>query len=41
MRRAVAALCRMAGEADARCEDAKHTLSESEQRVAACGCVNR
>jgi hypothetical protein len=38
MRRAVAALCRMTGEEDARCEDAKKTLNESESRVARCHC---
>ena len=38
MRRAVGALCRMAGDEDARCLDAKRTLKESETRVAPCGC---
>jgi len=40
MRRAVAVLCRLTGEDDPRCVDAKHTLSESERRVVACGCGN-
>ncbi|HEY8077557.1 MAG TPA: hypothetical protein VIF62_25700 [Labilithrix sp.] len=38
MRRAVGALCRMTGDDDARCLDAKKTLTESESRVAPCGC---
>ncbi len=38
MRRAVGALCRMTGDADARCTEAKRTLQESEMRVASCGC---
>jgi hypothetical protein len=38
MRRAVGALCRMAGDADGRCLDARRTLKESETRVAPCGC---
>jgi hypothetical protein len=38
MRRAVSAICRMAGDSDARCTDAKATLSQSEQRVASCHC---
>lgn len=38
MRRAVGVLCRLAGEDDARCTDAKKTLGESERRVARCGC---
>lgn len=38
MRRAVAALCRMTGDADARCVDAKKTLSDSEGRVSPCSC---
>jgi len=40
MRRAVAVLCRLTGEEDSRCTDARRTLAESEQRVAACGCAN-
>jgi hypothetical protein len=38
MRRAVAAICRMAGDTDAACVDARHTLVTSEDRVARCGC---
>lgn len=38
MRRAVAAICRMAGDDDSRCTDAKRVLQESEARVASCGC---
>jgi hypothetical protein len=38
MRRAVTALCRMTGNEDARCTDAKRTLVESEGRVAPCSC---
>jgi hypothetical protein len=38
MRRAVSALCRMTGEEDARCSDAKKTLQQSESRVARCHC---
>jgi hypothetical protein len=38
MRRAVAAICRMAGEEDARCTDARKVLQESEARVASCSC---
>ena len=38
MRRAVTALCRMTGDEDTRCRDAKRTLTESETRTAACGC---
>ncbi len=38
MRRAVAAICRMAGEPDARCTGARKTLSDAEARVAPCGC---
>jgi hypothetical protein len=38
MRRAVSAICRMAGEGDARCTDAKKVLQESEGRVVSCGC---
>jgi hypothetical protein len=40
MRRAVAVLCRLTGDDDSRCTDAKQTLAESERRVAACGCSN-
>jgi hypothetical protein len=38
MRRAVGALCRMTGDTDARCLDAKKTLSESEARASLCSC---
>lgn len=38
MRRAVSALCRMTGDEDARCSEAKKTLGESESRVARCHC---
>lgn len=38
MRRAVSALCRMTGDGDARCSDARKTLVESESRVARCHC---
>ena len=38
MRRAVSAICRLAGDADARCEDARKTLTSSEQSVASCRC---
>lgn len=40
MRRAVTALCRMTGAEDARCVDAKRTLSDSEARVATCPCAH-
>jgi hypothetical protein len=39
MRRAVTALCRMTGDDDARCSDARRTLQTSESRVAACHCA--
>ena len=38
MRRAVDALCRMTGDADERCIDARRTLGESTSRVASCRC---
>jgi hypothetical protein len=38
MRRSVAALCRLAGEDDPRCVNARKTLDEGERRVARCGC---
>lgn len=38
MRRAVTALCRMTGEGDDRCADARRTLATNEQRVAPCAC---
>jgi hypothetical protein len=40
MRRAVSVLCRLTGEEDSRCEDARKTLAENERRVAVCGCGN-
>jgi hypothetical protein len=39
MQRAQAALCRMAGEHDPRCTEAKKTVAASAQRVAGCGCA--
>jgi hypothetical protein len=38
MRKAVGAICRMAGDTDPRCSDARATLATSEKRSAACGC---
>jgi hypothetical protein len=38
MRRAVEAICRLAGETHARCSDARRTLKDSEARVVGCGC---
>jgi hypothetical protein len=38
MRSAVTALCRMTGNEDARCVDAKRTLADSEGRIAPCSC---
>ena len=38
MRRAVDAICRMAGTQDARCLDARKILKDDEARVAPCGC---
>jgi hypothetical protein len=38
MRTAVTALCRMTGNDDARCADAKRTLADSEGRIAPCSC---
>lgn len=38
MKRAVEALCRMTGDTDNRCVDAKRTLDESTNRVASCRC---
>lgn len=38
MKRAADAVCRLAGEADPRCTDARRRVSESETRVAACSC---
>jgi hypothetical protein len=38
MQRAQAALCRMAGEDDPQCVDAKKVVADSAQRVARCAC---
>jgi hypothetical protein len=38
MRRAVTALCRMTGDTDSRCVDARRTLTDSEGRVTPCTC---
>ncbi len=38
MRNAVRAICRLAGDADPRCTEAKGRLSASEARVSSCGC---
>lgn len=38
MRRAVDALCRMTGDMDGRCLEARKTLATSEVRAATCGC---
>jgi hypothetical protein len=38
MRRAVDAICRMAGAQDARCLDARKILKDDQARVAPCGC---
>lgn len=38
MRRAVEALCRMTGDGDERCTEAKRTLSESARRASSCRC---
>ncbi|HEY3817911.1 MAG TPA: hypothetical protein VGL81_12105 [Polyangiaceae bacterium] len=38
MRRAVDAICRLAGDADARCTDARKTLKDGEAKVTGCGC---
>jgi hypothetical protein len=38
MRSAVTALCRMTGNEDARCVDAKRTLADSEGRISPCSC---
>jgi hypothetical protein len=38
MQRAQAALCRMAGDDDVRCTDAKKVVEDSARRVAHCGC---
>jgi hypothetical protein len=39
MRRAVSALCRLAGEEDSLCADARRTLADGVRRVASCGCA--
>lgn len=41
MRRAVDALCRITGDGDNRCVDAKRTLTESTTRVSSCRCEGR
>ena len=41
MRRAVDALCRMTGDEDHRCVEARRTLTESTTRVGACSCAAR
>ncbi len=38
MRRAVDAICRMAGEGDARCVEARRTLADDDAKVARCSC---
>jgi hypothetical protein len=38
MHHAVDAICRIAGDADARCTDARRTMKDSETKVAGCGC---
>jgi hypothetical protein len=38
MRRAVSTICRLAGEEDARCTNAREVLKSNEKRVASCGC---
>jgi len=38
MRRAQDAICRLAGEDDPQCADAKKVVADSAQRVARCGC---
>jgi len=38
MKRAVDALCRMTGEEDKRCSEARRTLSDSTSRVVSCHC---
>jgi len=38
MKRAVDAICRLAGESDGRCTDARKTLRDGEAKVAGCGC---
>lgn len=41
MRRAVEALCRMTGDADDRCVDARRTLGENTTRISSCRCEAR
>ena len=41
MKRAVEALCRMTGDTDDRCVEARRTLGESTSRVASCKCEVR
>jgi hypothetical protein len=36
--RAASAVCRLAGEKDARCTHAHHVVADAEKRVAVCGC---
>ena len=38
MKRAVGALCRLTGDDDTRCRDARQTLKDSEARASACVC---
>jgi hypothetical protein len=38
MRRAVEALCRLTGDGDNRCADARRTLTESTTRISSCKC---
>ncbi len=38
MRRAADAICRLAGNTDARCTDARQTLAANQQRLAGCPC---
>jgi len=38
MRRAVTALCRMTGDGDNRCTDARRTLADNEAKVTVCKC---
>ena len=39
MRRAADGVCRLAGEDDRRCGDARSTVSENEKRVSVCSCA--
>jgi hypothetical protein len=38
MRRSVDGVCRLAGDGDSRCRDARETFTERQQRVAGAGC---